>query len=450
VIAPTTKDIRKLKTIREIWNHPHKLGWILGYDKLSEIHSQWIRYLYLSKVDRTILAHRDSYKTTACTIVGTIWFLYFFPNNRILNASATPDKVSEIAGEIRTCYEKKDNLRELYSLIDVQDPIDKDWWIKDKQALSTRSGIFQGQFNIEYLSTRSEATGKHYTHINCDDIVTFRDMLSSAEREYKDKWWMNLQSVKSKDVGCHIARIGTIWHPLDLYSKDEEKFKTYPKYPALSIKINGFTKETLQQKEDEIGSKSFVAAQYHIKHISDEDRIFDNPNYIPASDFPKDIKLIAVVDPAFGGKDDVGMTIGGISDGKYFIKYGFTWNKSLTQYYGLIVKKYAMSKAIKLFIEDNAGQKSFLDMIRTMGLFPKGHTAKDNKYIRIHKYVQRNWNNIYFSDEVEDNYMQQIIFYQEPEDFSKRPKSNIGGLDSLAGLIEISGKKSYGPNPDYL
>ena len=50
-----------LELVRDI---PYKIGHIVGFKDLTELHNDWLRSFLLSKTDQTLLAHRGSYKTT--------------------------------------------------------------------------------------------------------------------------------------------------------------------------------------------------------------------------------------------------------------------------------------------------------------------------------------------------------------------------------------------------
>lgn len=50
-----------LELVRDI---PYKIGHIVGFNDLTELHNDWLRSFLLSKTDQTLLAHRGSYKTT--------------------------------------------------------------------------------------------------------------------------------------------------------------------------------------------------------------------------------------------------------------------------------------------------------------------------------------------------------------------------------------------------
>jgi hypothetical protein len=64
-------------------NEPHKLGWLIGREKLLPLHSEWIRYCWDSDEPRAMQAFRGSYKSTSIDVVGIIRWMLFNPNDRI-------------------------------------------------------------------------------------------------------------------------------------------------------------------------------------------------------------------------------------------------------------------------------------------------------------------------------------------------------------------------------
>jgi hypothetical protein len=71
------------ETLRIIAAQPHKLGWLIGREKLNDIHSDWIRYCWDADEPRALQSFRGGYKTTAVDIVGSIRWMLFHPNDRI-------------------------------------------------------------------------------------------------------------------------------------------------------------------------------------------------------------------------------------------------------------------------------------------------------------------------------------------------------------------------------
>ena len=65
-------DVFSPEDLRKIAKYPHLIGWMVGKDKLTKMHSKWIRDLWLPERHTCLQAHRGAYKTTACTEIGII------------------------------------------------------------------------------------------------------------------------------------------------------------------------------------------------------------------------------------------------------------------------------------------------------------------------------------------------------------------------------------------
>jgi hypothetical protein len=79
----STLTPEEAQLLQTIYDHPHILGNIAGKDKLTELHSEWINYIWKTDKHRSLQAHRGSYKSTAIGAVGAVWWLLFHPDDRI-------------------------------------------------------------------------------------------------------------------------------------------------------------------------------------------------------------------------------------------------------------------------------------------------------------------------------------------------------------------------------
>jgi hypothetical protein len=68
---------------------------MLGFTDLTELHNGWIREMLLSKEDKTLQAHRNSYKTT-CVAIALALIMILLPNKRTLFCRKTDPDVKEI------------------------------------------------------------------------------------------------------------------------------------------------------------------------------------------------------------------------------------------------------------------------------------------------------------------------------------------------------------------
>ena len=79
---------------------PYKFGRLLGFTKLTKLHNAWMRTMMLSKKDKTLQAHRGSYKTTCVSIVLAL-LIILLPNKRILFMRKTDSDVKEIIKQVQ-------------------------------------------------------------------------------------------------------------------------------------------------------------------------------------------------------------------------------------------------------------------------------------------------------------------------------------------------------------
>ena len=58
---------------------PYKVGHLLGFTRLTELHNGWIKEMIRGKEDKTLQAHRGSYKTT-CVSIALSLIVVLVPN----------------------------------------------------------------------------------------------------------------------------------------------------------------------------------------------------------------------------------------------------------------------------------------------------------------------------------------------------------------------------------
>ena len=56
--------------LKLVIDQPHYLGWLMGKDKLTPLHSEWIKYCWDSNEPRALQAFRGGYKSTAIDTIG--------------------------------------------------------------------------------------------------------------------------------------------------------------------------------------------------------------------------------------------------------------------------------------------------------------------------------------------------------------------------------------------
>jgi len=415
-------------TDKEIENFilwPHVFGHFLGYDLLEEIHTRWIKYLWLSKTSRALQAHRKSYKTTAVLIVGTIWWLTFCnPEETILFLRKSWDQAAEIVKAVKNQFESE-AVRYLYKYYDV-DNIRGGTWRDSAISLATKEKVTP-EPNVGCLGVGGNITGSHPTKIFADDIVTIKDRVSRAERENTKlfvKELINIETVEG--VTCYT---GTPWHKDDAWSiipKPE-------KYPVGKIEIQGFTPEKKLDYKKRLGT-SLYAANYELKHIADEDQLFSEPIY---GKWPDRFKRInAWCDPSYEGKATTAMAMIGIDiHDKAWVR-GWVWWKHVDQCYNLMVQEMKIFKCGTFYIETNADKGySKKDMAEKWTTIGRNETT--NKHIKIVSFLRQNWKELTFADDCQPEFINQIMDYSEDAELKDAP-------DATASLIREMriGKKS--------
>jgi len=409
-------DLQKLT--KTLWEEPHKLGWILGYDKLSEIHSEWIKYIFQSKDTVVLQAHRNAYKTTAM-VVGVIRHLLFYPETTILIMRKSATDAEKILQEIQQHYEREP-LRNIYQTYGVKEPMG-DKWRASSFSLSTKKLVTK-EANVECLGIDSSLTGAHYDKILLDDIITIDDRMSKTTREKTKVRLAEMVNIPRRPHGT-ISVTGTPWHPDDGY-KNLPPPKTYSIY-TLDPPILG------QKEIDSIREKmppSLFAANYELKHISDNDRYFKNPQYA----WIDKIDPIGFIDTAFGGGNNTAFAIGFEFEGLYYLK-GWSWPESIVDLYSKIASLGKSHHTGSIEIETNADKGASFREFKKYWPSVREFNERENKHNRIINYLYHPWKDVRIDPSVTNSeagsrWLNNLLAYEEgvePDDEA----------DSAAGLM---------------
>jgi hypothetical protein len=407
---------------------PHRFGNFLGYDLLTEIHSEWIKYAWLSPVNASLQAHRNSYKTTAILVVGAIWYLLIYdPNATILFLRRSADDALSIVKEIKQHYETP-KLRNLYHLIYATTTNKGNTWRDGALSLITKKKISK-EPNVDHLGMTSNITGDHYDKVFADDIITIKDRTSKAERESTKTFLKELINIPKIDGGT-IFFTGTPWHKDDAWQKIPEP----KKFPLGSIDIKGLTKEKVLHYKKTLGA-SLYSANYELKHVADEDQLFKEPKY---GEWPERFKRISAwIDPSYEGKNTTSMAMIGITvDSRVFVR-GWTWDEHIIKRYGDIVKVLEKYNCGSYYVETNADQGYSKKDLSEMRPGCIGRRSHKNKHVKIISFALNNWDDLIFAEDCQGEFVNQIMDYQEGQEPDDAP-------DALASLIEEMkiGKKS--------
>jgi hypothetical protein len=412
-------------TFEKLKKYPHKLGWFYGYDRLSDIHSEWIKYIWTAKEDRALQAFRGSYKTTALIIIGTIWYLLFNPDDRILLARKDYTNAADALGEIIRLYKRQETLYlydKLYGIKNFELTVER----KDMITLPTKTKNTK-EGSITACGIKTSIVGRHYDRILNDDIITEEDRASKAERKHTARFIRELVNII--DPGKPQCFIGTPWHPDDGWTL----LPTPKKYQLGSVQIVGLTPEIIAKKKARTTS-SLWAANYELKHIADEDRIFPDPQCV---DWPEEARPVAWLDPAYSGKNTTALTMIAKYNQSIYVR-GWVWPNDVQEVYGEIIEVLKKYKNGTLYDESNADKGYSARDLRNgtserepWPVVIERH-EKENKHIKIVSYAKQYWQDLYFATDCQADYINQILDYREGEEPDDAP-------DSLASLLREMG-----------
>ena len=405
-----------MKSKKQILNllikHPARFGNLVGFNKLKELHNDWIRSMILSKCDKTLQAHRNSYKTT-CVAIALAILMIVFPNKRILFVRKTDDDVKEIVRQVKKILLTTHVKHIVNQLYDINFALTVD----NATELSTNlSNDTRGTSQLTALGIGSSMTGKHFDIIFTDDIVTVKDRVSKKERDTTKTTYQELQNLKTEDG--RIYNTGTPWHK-------EDCFILMPEPERYDWKATGiFTKEQIEEKRKTMLASLF-AANYELKHIAAEDVIFFNPTIKEKKEAA--MRGICQLDSAYYGEDYTAITF--ISKkGKTYYVYGKMWRKHVEQCYDDIIRLYNEMLPNSMWTEDNADKGFVARDLRKKGLRIHTYHETTNKFMKITSVLKIEWEKIVFVEETDSDYIEQILDYNENAEHDDAP-------DSLASAV---------------
>lgn len=402
--------------ILELLKYPHKLGHFLGFRKLQPFHSEWIKKYWMNDSDYVLQAHRNSYKTTSVIIVGYIWYSIRYPDHTVLLIREESKNAENTVIAIANLL-KNDKMKAVYDIIYG---IKNFELVKDNRnsiVLPTKTKTtIEG--SLDCIGMGGSLTGRHYRKIIADDIITVKDRVSKAKREETKYILMELENIKTVDGSLSVS--GTPWHKKDGFSILPEA----DKFPIGSINIPELNQDKINNIRNRT-TTSLFAANYLLKHISDEDRIFPDAKFLK---WDKTLACRGWLDPAYSGKNTTSLTLMQFQNKKMVVK-GWAWRQDVTELYEKIKLICNMNLCGTLFIESNADHGlSKKDMEK---IYPSVQDVwtKDNKHNKIISYAKKNWPEIYFSNDCQEDYLSQIIDYEEGQEPDDAP-------DGLASIIK--------------
>ncbi len=397
---------------------PYKLGHLLGFAKLTELHNKWIIDMLRGKEDKTLQAHRGSYKTT-CVSIALALIIVLLPNLKTLFIRKTDDDIKEIIAQVKKILESQQMRYFVKSIYGVDLRLTK----SNTNEISTNlSTDIKGTSQLVGMGTGSSLTGKHFDRIFTDDIVNVQDRISKAERDRTKLIYQELRNIINR--GGRIFNTGTPWHK-------DDAFSLMPNPQVYDCYSTGLMSDAEIAEIREKMTASLFAANYEMRHIAAEDVIFDNPQT------GADPSLVEQgechIDAAFYGEDYTAFTVMKKHNGKYYV-YGKCWRKHVEDCYAEMIQDYERFMCRRVSLETNADKGMVGKELRNMGLRVNLYAEKMNKYLKIVTYLKTIWRDVIFVQGTDIEYINQIC------DFNENCEHD-DAADSCASLARILYKK---------
>lgn len=410
-------------------NQPYKFGHLLGFTKLTELHNRWMVDMLTGKDDASLQAHRASYKTTCVSIVLALTII-LLPNDRTLFMRKTDEDVKEVIKQVKNILINPKTQYFVQSIYNVSLKIN----VSNATEITTNlTTDIKGTSQLVGIGTSTSLTGKHFDRIFTDDIINIQDRVSKAERDRTKIVYQELQNIKNR--GGRIYNTLTPWH------KDDASTLMPPakKYDCYSTGL--LSAEEIENIKSKM-TRSLFAANYELRHIAQEDVIFDNPQ--TNGDPALAEQGIAHIDAAYGGEDNTALTIIAKKDGKYYI-FGKLWHKHVEDCEDDIISLRKQFNAGKDYCEDN-GDKGFLAKeMRAKGERVVIYHEKMNKFLKITSYLKAAWQDIVFVAGTDESYIQQICDYSENAEHDDAPDSAASAVRLLWNKNQSADTANYIP-----
>lgn len=395
------------QAVRFLRERPYKIGHMVGFTDLTELHNDWITEMVFGENDKTLQAHRGSFKTT-CVSIALAEIVVMFPNDRTLFIRKTDGDVHEVIRQTKNILES--DYMQYFTEAIYGFPLV--FTAFSSGAINTNlTNDIKGTSQLVGTGISSSLTGKHYDRIFTDDIVNVKDRVSRADRERTKLIYQELQNIKNR--GGRIFNTGTPWHK-------EDCFTLMPNASKFDCYSTGLMSE--EQIEDVKGkmTRSLFAANYELKHIADEDILFETPD----TGLPQFMaeQGICHIDAAYFGEDYTAFTIGNKKDGEYYL-FGKVWRKHIDDCEHEIISLRKKFNAGKIFCEDNGDKGYLAKSLKRKGERTATYHESMNKHVKITTYLKDIWKHVHFIEGTDEEYINMICDYNEDAQYDDAPDS---------------------------
>lgn len=391
-----------------------------GFTKLGDIHNDWIVDMVRGTDDKTLQAHRGSYKTT-CVSVALAIIAVLLPNCKTMFMRKTDSDVKEVVRQVQNL------LLSPYMQALCVTIHGKPLSLTTASATEINTNLStdnKGASQIVAMGVNGSLTGKHFDRIFTDDIVNVQDRISKAERDHTKIIYQELQNIKNR--GGRIYNTGTPWHKYDCFS-------IMPKAVKYDCYVTGLISDDELANIRDSMSASLFAANYELRHVAAEDVIFTNPQ--TDADPAMVEQGEAHIDAAYGGEDFTAYTLVNKRDGLYYV-FGKLWGKHIDDCLDEIQRIQARYNAGRIFCEDNGDKGYLAKELRRRGERAFVYHENQNKYIKITSYLKAEWRNVRFVSGTDKEYINQICDYNENAEHDDAPDSLASSIRRLWSKTE--------------
>lgn len=424
-----------------IKNESHRIAHLVGYDRFTELHAKWLHNMITEKDIYVLKAHRGSFKSSVVTLFIAL-LIICKPNKTIIFMRKTDNDVKEIVEKVSKILHTPQFQAFSQILYGHGYNFTKDTAFEINTTLKSDLG---GKSQLLALGSSGSLTGKHSDYIIVDDLCNIKDRASHAERERIKSVWMELQNVRNRN-GVSIV-LGTTWHKSDVFS-------LMPPADVYTCYETGLmTKKEIEALKKTM-TPALFAANYELKFIANEDAIFTDIRYLKPSDMtdeeikdgvkPKDLLdgCVAHLDASYGGDDTTALTLmKKLSDGR-IIAFGKVWDKHVKHCMNDITMLCNFYNYRTLWMETNGDKGYLAKEFRDRGMKVMTYHEKMNKDVKIQTYLYGAWQDIYWLEETDPNYVNQVMDYTENAEIVDAPDSgacacrllNKGKVKALSGF----------------
>lgn len=405
------------KLVEKLRDEPVKFAHICGFTLLTDIHNDWMKTMLTIKEDYTLLGHRGSYKTTCLSFVFAL-MIVLLPSKTIFFIRKTDDDVIEIINQVKKILQSDTFVYIVHELYKTDISLTTATAYKIDTNLHKSNA---GQVQLQGMGLKGSLTGKHADYVFTDDIVNVKDRVSRAEREETKRQYQELQNIKNR--GGRIFNTGTPWHKEDCIATLMPNVHTFDCYST------GLIDSVQLQKLRDSMVPSLFSANYELKHIADKDAIFTTVNYLPKDETYLIQDGVSHVDASYGGEDFTAYTVmKELRDGR-IIAFGKMWDKHVDKCLPEIQMYQDLYRVGIIACETN-GDKGYLatELEEEYKMYVYDYNERMNKFLKIASYLRKNWERIYWIEDTDRDYINQILDYNEFAEHDDAP-------DSAASLV---------------